>query len=96
MARTLVDIIKRMRHDGCGGLAGKGRAHDRHRGRQQQTRATDRAAGLTRALHDHGSEELVPSYPGFFGLIECDRCGKAKMQLSLDARFPDAPPGQAV
>jgi hypothetical protein len=29
------DIIARMRHDGCGGRAGKGELLDRHRGREQ-------------------------------------------------------------
>jgi hypothetical protein len=41
--RTLRDILARMRHDGCGGLAAKaqGRIAHRHRGREQLASATD-------------------------------------------------------
>ena len=40
--RVLRDILKRMRHDGCGGRA-QGGVADRYRGRQQPAGAADRA-----------------------------------------------------
>jgi hypothetical protein len=47
------EIIKRMRHDGYGGRAGKGRATDRHRRGQQPPGAEDRAE-LCTLLTLHG------------------------------------------
>jgi hypothetical protein len=38
------DIIAKMRHDGCGGRAGKVETDHRHRGRRQPPGAEDRAA----------------------------------------------------
>jgi hypothetical protein len=43
--RALRDILARMRHDGCGGLAAKAGTVDRRRGGVQSPHAPDRACG---------------------------------------------------
>jgi hypothetical protein len=47
--RRLADILRRMRHDGCGRPARQGRAADRDRGSLLAPGAAHRAAGMTAA-----------------------------------------------
>ena len=90
------DILKRMRHDGCGGRARTRRVAHRHRGRQQPAGAQDRAARVTRRPRLHlwrrpadtahrSPQRLYPRAGVFLQLLPPP--GGRRLQLLVAARL---------
>ena len=68
-ATMLRDILNRMRHDGCGGRAGRVEFAHRHRGRFPPAGAQDRAATLLIAA-ENTTVTIVPELTRMIARVE--------------------------